>query len=523
LFNNVKQFFKTNTTLVQFVGLSFSSFPTTTTTTVMMMVNQSSNKSGAMQLSGSTVNTSSSSLWSWTSSLLLHNPQEETSQVLVQQQQQHPRLSKVEKVIQMLQEQDESRTTSFRYYVYNHPNMTRMDIRRKAMAGNWTWAESWGDRYKDFALWEIRYLEALERNTRHRTYNASQADFIVIPIPMSALVTASGGGQSSSSKSAGFIADTRLALNTLYAQPLFQSSSQTKGKHVFFTFLEGLFHPKRLEFIMGRADYKQFRPVSVATVEDIQIWGRIPQSTKDQGYWDHTLPQLLDKPIRSRIFTNHGFSIQYIGAATDPEHERVILNKTAFDQKHYIFFYHTIKARSMHNSTRFRHATTRRKVMRSLLQPSSIGYRIPADQWLSQFQDSKFCLVIRGDNPVSRSMWRAIKNGCIPVIVSNAMPYWAPVFRSMINLQDYAVMVDEKEFLQYPAIALNQAIQNLTDHDIEQKIAGLNLVQRLILPDEPDSLFVAAFAHETMASQTREYYDVSVKLYGDEHQISLTF
>jgi Exostosin family len=74
---------------------------------------------------------------------------------------------------------------------------------------------------------------------------------------------------------------------------------------------------------------------------------------------------------------------------------------------------------SVKNSTQFSTCTdTKKDMVQNLLEPSSVGFDVTAEKWLQQFQDSKFCLVIRGDMPGSRSMCCAIKSGCIPIIVS---------------------------------------------------------------------------------------------------------
>ena len=79
-----------------------------------------------------------------------------------------------------------------RYYVYTNTNFSLPDIRVKAKNFSTpTWGNRlWTSRFKSYALGEIRYIEALEQytNSNLRTFNIVDADFVVVPIPLSAAV-----------------------------------------------------------------------------------------------------------------------------------------------------------------------------------------------------------------------------------------------------------------------------------------------------------------------------------------------
>ena len=68
------------------------------------------------------------------------------------------------------------------------------------------------------------------------------------------------------------------------------------------------------------------------------------------------------------------------------------------------------------------------------------------------------------------------------------------------------LFVREDTFLANPASALNIAI-NVTTDEIQKLLKGLNFVQRMILPQTKDSLFVPAFCVETLASFNGDYYE----------------
>lgn len=112
---------------------------------------------------------------------------------------------------------------------------------------------------------------------------------------------------------------------------------------------------------------------------------------------------------------------------------------------------------------------------------------------------SKFCIIVRGDNPSSRSFFTSIRLGCLPVVVSDALPYYQPLFSSLIGYDDFTILINEKDFLSNPAESLNKAVLSLSDEKMKRKIDGLALVQQILALDHPSSLFVPAFVHETMA------------------------
>jgi len=82
--------------------------------------------------------------------------------------------------------------------------------------------------------------------------------------------------------------------------------------------------------------------------------------------------------------------------------------------------------------------------------PTSIGHDLPPTEWRHDFWHSKFCLVVRGDDPASRSLSRAIHAGCIPVIVSDYLPIFSPPLRRTLNLEDFSIIIQEDDFLQHP-------------------------------------------------------------------------
>ena len=133
-----------------------------------------------------------------------------------------------------------------------------------------------------------------------------------------------------------------------------------------------------------------------------------------------------------------------------------------------------------------------------------------ADAWRHDLLQSKYCLVIRGDTPGSRALFRAIRAGCLPVIVSDALWAYAPLFPSWLqpHWQQLALVVPEADFLRLGAMAsLEQALAACSPTVLQAKLQALALVQRILVLDHPaTSLMVPALVREIVASQTDPHY-----------------
>lgn len=248
--------------------------------------------------------------------------------------------------------------------------------------------------------------------------------------------------------------------------------------------------------------YEKIYNVTSVKEQDIHMWYTIQKAqTAVKDGWDIAYPEI---PM-----TKYSWSFSFAATASNSEYTRQLVDTIIHNYtqvKPYHFFYHSRNDTFWNNSTQFRHAPMRSDVLQQLRQPSSVGYDIPADQWQYDFVHSKFCITIRGDNPQSRALWRSIRAGCIPIIISDMWKYFAPVYRSFLSFEDYTIVIDEQEFLKDPAGSLNSAI-NLTNIQLQDKVQALALAQQMILIDHPQSLFVQAFIRETIASQQKEYYN----------------
>jgi len=200
----------------------------------------------------------------------------------------------------------------------------------------------------------------------------------------------------------------------------------------------------------------------------------------------------------------HGFSFGLLPGPAEVELTPATYSK--YNASEFVYFYHTRNFESAAGSTKFRHAPVTNIPANGTSEAqtynlSSVGFGIDNPvEWNHKYSHSKFCLVIRGDNPGSRALLRAVRVGCIPVIVSDLYPRYAPSYKSTLHISEYAILINETEFLSNPWGELHRVYSSLTEMDIKRKIHAIALAQRVVFPDHPDSLFVPAFLREAWLS-----------------------
>jgi len=363
-------------------------------------------------------------------------------------------------------------SSTIRYYVYDDDKLVLSDIREKAIQdAPKTWRQKWGWRYFSYARGEIRWIEALERHPQ-RTRDPCEADFFVVPLPVGAVL---------------FWGQTQLlreAYQTLFDSALFQ---QQPERHVAaFATTEKIFGWGW--WGMSDEEMKKFNSTMIVRDSD----GDAVEEWPNAGACRHSIKKNTDK------YFSHIFSLGYGGEGSNPNNAYATLTSESWNKKRFWYFYRTRREPSVCNSTHrqvfFKNSTQLETFEH---QPFSIGFDLPPDKWLEQLIDSKFCLVIRGDQPGSRSLNRAIRAGCMPLIVSDVLPVFQSLYPKTLHYNDFAVMVQEEDFLEDPIGSLDKAIM-LSKPKMEEKLEGLRLMQRIVSADQPDSLFVPAFAREVV-------------------------
>jgi len=100
--------------------------------------------------------------------------------------------------------------------------------------------------------------------------------------------------------------------------------------------------------------------------------------------------------------------------------------------------------------------------------------------------------------------------GCIPVIASDNLPIWGPIFKSTINMSDYGIIVSENALANNPKKTLVLKLNDMSEAEIEVKMKHLAFAQRVIFTDHLDSLFVLAFLKESMMASEVKASEVKI-------------
>jgi len=377
-------------------------------------------------------------------------------------------------------------SSSLRYYMYTDTNIDNVGYRNWIKEGNgWPRAKThWGRDIRN----EIQILDVLRQHRDYQVDDLLQADLYMIPFSIGATLATSGDPDQCFGR----------YLGALYNTSTFQS---TMGhRHILLSLLVPYHKYSDRHKFSFQPHYSKLWNVTVAN--DLSWAGcqHMINSGKAKGNDFESSYESEGHP-----FARHGFSM----GLTNDDPMLLPATRAKFDACKYLIFYRTRESPSFFNSTQYRHAPIVHKdailaaTTRSLQQSSSIGFDLPKAEWMEHFVSSKFCLVIRGDTVHTHSLLRAVKAGCIPVIVANDYPYYAPTFASSIQMKDYAIFLDEAAFLKDTVGELSK-LQALAEEEINNKLLWLAYAQQIFFPDHPESLFVPAFLQEAHRASRRD-------------------
>ena len=385
--------------------------------------------------------------------------------------------AKIEQVIQRL-----TKSPMPRYYVYEddrfEAEILPFEAPGKQERGRMKY------RYEGFARAEEYIIRTLANHSL-RTRDGEEADLFFVPISLTRHLIERRLGHN--------VAEVLFAL---YNQTYFQTLQG--HRHFMIVQIHNMWSWEHIDLYKGRSmrlsqQYPKLWNVTIGKEFDQEGC----EEANKKGFLEGSdfKRVMLEKAV---TMSRSSFSLNSIPLAKFP-YTRASLAK--FRNSTWDCFYHSRTTTFLYNSTPYRHALLNDTVLKAL-PGSSIGFDIHPRQWMEHFQSSRFCLVIRGDSPMSKSQLRAVKAGCIPVIVSNLLEYYSPTFKSSIAMSDYTIMVDEDEFLANPVASLLK-LNDLSEEVISEKLEYLALAQRLFLPDHPESLFVPALLHEVNESMKR--------------------
>lgn len=146
----------------------------------------------------------------------------------------------------------------------------------------------------------------------------------------------------------------------------------------------------------------------------------------------------------------------------------------AWKRRRHTVFYRTRPSPSAWNASAIRHAPIKGELHK--LPDVHVGFgNLPTSEYNATLQQSKFCLVIRGDTPTSHALYNAIKVGCIPVIVSDTFSLVGEPFSHQLPWSLFTIRLPERAFLadplgvtrflwQLPEAHLRTLLTNLVDY-----------------------------------------------------------
>jgi hypothetical protein len=366
------------------------------------------------------------------------------------------------------------RRLNYSVYVYNNPNITLTNPMKFTHSGS-----VYRKRFMWHTLWDLDMINAI-RDSPYTVMNSSDADIYVVPTPLSGLL----GPQKH------FGDPQNLAFGTLFQE---DSWKKHKGhKHIFFGSAHVLFRSDNFRDIKKISKfYPEIYNSTAVLCYDPHAVSETCETDFDFAEFRFLCKQFRRPVIRATIS---------MGMSPELKSMPLILaSMEKFENSSNLIFYHSRKEISVNNSTVFRHSPIT-NITFAKYPKSSIGFDLEDPKtWQREYADSKFCLVIRGDDPASRALWRALRLGCIPVIISNLLPIYSPIMKNTLNMREYSVVLDEKEIVSSPW-KIFEFIQNMTKNEISQKIQHLSFAQKVLFPDHPESLFVQAFLQEAILS-----------------------
>jgi hypothetical protein len=366
---------------------------------------------------------------------------------------------------------EELETLSLRFFMYdNEPNITTIKTTSNAHFKKWKSYHS--------EVENDEQMFAALKNSTLRTHNPDEAELFVPHVPLGRIFISKDPYN-----------HINTVMDTLVNHEIFKKHQG--NKHVLIS----------TSFLLFREDYlKHCFPMrkwypAIVNVTAVLCWD--PSATYNDvnhagGIWNEFLePVKAMRPLNKRS-ASVGF-----GRKNDLMEISLATIEKFHDSSNFIF-YHSTTSKSFWNSTIFRHAPMNANLTQNVKFPkSSIGWGLEKSEWLYNYKNSKFCLVIRGDNPSSHSLASSIRAGCIPVIISDKLHVWGPILKSSINMSDYGVILNEQDFMNDIEGTLMR-LNEMSEAEVEAKIQYLAFAQRVIFTDHPNSLFVPAFLKEAL-------------------------
>jgi hypothetical protein len=378
---------------------------------------------------------------------------------------------------------------SSKFYIYDDHAIAQSKLVNKLRALG---EAAWDEDAKDLdhvitdSMSEYNVLEELKAHPL-RSYNPNQAELFIVPTPMTELLLLGCRWEDCLWYDEAFVA--------LSKHPIFRMHHG--HKHVLLSFNWLSFNRRFQAFIPALSrSYSLLKNVTVAHHFDPFGAERLAHAQVDSEY--NALFPEESPPVTNAFSVGLGLGYDKVSFPMRiPEYDTFWNNQN-------FMFYHTSDRKFHFGTTKYRKAIFEDATQSlSTLPPSSVGFSIEYEEWVTGILSSKFCLVTRGDTPHSHSLFFAVRAGCIPVVVSDFYPEYAPPFKSSLDMRDFCIFIEEQTFLQEPVRSLMD-LENLSEDFLRAKLTNLTEAQRIVLPDHEQSLFVPALLHEALKSSDNQ-------------------
>ena len=296
--------------------------------------------------------------------------------------------------------------TQISFYIYDDAVMkqNQSQHRRKKVVWN---------RYKDEILYDEKALSALLQSPL-RSSSPDNVTFFIVPTPVGKVI-------------ASKTLRIQDAMNALVNHEIFK---RTKGNNhlilssAFVTFRrETIFSVKALAQYYGK-----LRNVTIASSHDealaISSCDYAKSFVGGYEFFQHGNGKICDQSRQAPMAVVDRYASIGLGDSSE-DFPIVQASMTKFQLSEYSFFYRSREGDDfMNNSTVFRNRILG-NISENRLQDAAIGYSEPdRRKWIHEYTSSKFCLVLRGDSPNSHALFRSVRAGCIPCIISDTYPIY---------------------------------------------------------------------------------------------------
>jgi len=162
-------------------------------------------------------------------------------------------------------------------------------------------------------------------------------------------------------------------------------------------------------------------------------------------------------------------------------------------RKHVLFYRNDMKREYFWNATPVR----RKPIELENMTETEIGDVHGKMEHLRGLRNSRFCIVTRGDTPSSHKMYDAIRELCVPVIISDLFFTVAKPFPTILAWDTFTVSIPEAHFMKNPKHAVAH-LWTLAPGELRRLHGALVEARRVLDWRAPDSLTTEAALASTV-------------------------